>query len=337
MRRRHSSQHDEDDLAPVVEDGMRSGATTSLASPQRRASDSDSGQMGGKMSGNDIASTAVRHSTDHPRVRFSADAGRRPAWQTKRKNSDDILPQRDGVADESRSKTSTLSLDTSSARVGQIMGKESSRSPERTLSPPGQRKPSTSPGPPRGRNRGMSLRSSLFQKNMRERSQDSGSVIEMDDVGSSSNNSLTRQTSRRLFGKKGNETIVEVSSLDTEEHGQGSRSGSSTDMTRKGGSQGVVALPNYQTWIQRRAARNTGWRRIKATYQHARKFVLRINEIPPSKDGRHIDLDSSRKTALIDERTGRAFITNTIRSSRYTAYNFIPRQLFAQFSKIANL
>ncbi|KAK5006178.1 hypothetical protein LTR28_006805, partial [Elasticomyces elasticus] len=58
--------------------------------------------------------------------------------------------------------------------------------------------------------------------------------------------------------------------------------------------------------------------------------------MPPSKGGRHIDLDAFRKRPLTDERTRRSYVHNTIRSSRYTAYNFVPRQLFAQFSKLAN-
>lgn len=40
--------------------------------------------------------------------------------------------------------------------------------------------------------------------------------------------------------------------------------------------------------------------------------------IPPSRDGRHIELDTSRETPLIDERTGIEYIDNSIRSSRYS-------------------
>jgi len=56
----------------------------------------------------------------------------------------------------------------------------------------------------------------------------------------------------------------------------------------------------------------------------------------PAKDGRHIELDASRSTPLIDERTGKVYINNAIRSSRYTIWSFIPAQLWFQFSKIAN-
>ncbi|KAK2843912.1 hypothetical protein FQN49_005950, partial [Arthroderma sp. PD_2] len=64
--------------------------------------------------------------------------------------------------------------------------------------------------------------------------------------------------------------------------------------------------------------------------------VLRIKEIPPSVDGRHVDLDAHNIKPLTDERTGKHYITNTIRSSRYSIWSFFPRQLIAQFSKLAN-
>jgi phospholipid-translocating ATPase len=68
----------------------------------------------------------------------------------------------------------------------------------------------------------------------------------------------------------------------------------------------------------------------------ARKFILRVQDIPPSKDGRHIDLQPPGKERRIDERTNKPYTSNWIRSTRYNAWNFIPRQLVAQFSKLAN-
>ncbi|KAM5439708.1 drs2 neo1 protein [Microsporum ferrugineum] len=64
--------------------------------------------------------------------------------------------------------------------------------------------------------------------------------------------------------------------------------------------------------------------------------VLRIKDIPPSADGRHIDLDAHNTKPRVDERTGKHYISNTIRSSRYSIWSFLPRQLIAQFSKLAN-
>ena len=97
-----------------------------------------------------------------------------------------------------------------------------------------------------------------------------------------------------------------------------------------------LALPHYEIWIGNKAARSEMLSRLRAAKERVRKKILGIQEIPPSKDGRHIDIDQDRREPLIDERTGRGYIKNTITSSRYTLYNFIPRQLFAQFSKLAN-
>ncbi|PSS00840.1 hypothetical protein BD289DRAFT_458411 [Coniella lustricola] len=71
--------------------------------------------------------------------------------------------------------------------------------------------------------------------------------------------------------------------------------------------------------------------------------------LPPSTDGRHIPLDpgiARRKDdggdsrgkygGLTDERRAKPYISNFIRSSRYTIWSFLPAQLFFQFSKLAN-
>jgi len=172
---------------------------------------------------------------------------------------------------------------------------------------------------------------------MLDRNADEQSVIEMHSVDPTHGASSSQAAQSR--GKKSMESNVQeitpveemprVPYLSTDIHKKDTR-----PHTVDGN--GLAALPNYQNWLQRRAARNPAWRSIKNAFHTSRKYVLRIQEIPPSKDGRHIDLDPSRKSALIDDRTGKPFITNTIRSSRYTFYNFLPRQLFAQFSKLAN-
>ncbi|KAK7413748.1 drs2 neo1 protein [Neonectria punicea] len=66
--------------------------------------------------------------------------------------------------------------------------------------------------------------------------------------------------------------------------------------------------------------------------------ILRRFPLPPSADGRHIPLDTGvhRPKGLIDERRNKPYISNFIRSSRYTIYNFVPMQLIFQFSKLGN-
>ncbi|KAK8137057.1 phospholipid-translocating P-type ATPase [Apiospora sp. TS-2023a] len=68
------------------------------------------------------------------------------------------------------------------------------------------------------------------------------------------------------------------------------------------------------------------------------KFLLRQYPLPPSADGRHIPVTFGdvRTTPLQDERRGAPYISNAIRSSRYTIWSFVPKQLFFQFSKFAN-
>jgi len=96
------------------------------------------------------------------------------------------------------------------------------------------------------------------------------------------------------------------------------------------------SLPRYEVWARSRAAQASLRCRAHAVYEKARKTVLLIQDIPPSKDGRHIVLDATRQKPLLGERIGRQYVDNTICSSKYTLWSFLPRQLFAQFSKLAN-
>ncbi|KAK0652328.1 hypothetical protein B0T16DRAFT_435135 [Cercophora newfieldiana] len=109
-----------------------------------------------------------------------------------------------------------------------------------------------------------------------------------------------------------------------------------------------ATLSHYRSWVTRRREKkrkrtSRPWGRVKAAASTAyRRYIieglLRQKPIPPSKDGRHIPLSPglARRKPLEDERTGRPYITNFIRSSRYTVWDFLPKQLFFQFSKLAN-
>jgi phospholipid-translocating ATPase len=66
------------------------------------------------------------------------------------------------------------------------------------------------------------------------------------------------------------------------------------------------------------------------------QVALGQRALPPSKDGRHICLGIGRKKPLIDERRGHTYISNNIRTSRYTIYDFLPKQLFFQFTRLGN-
>ncbi|KAI0201225.1 hypothetical protein F4808DRAFT_130891 [Astrocystis sublimbata] len=66
--------------------------------------------------------------------------------------------------------------------------------------------------------------------------------------------------------------------------------------------------------------------------------LLRQKPLPPSQDGRHIPLDAGavRREPLLDERSGKHYKSNTIRSNRYSLVSFLPKQLIFQFGRLAN-
>ena len=79
--------------------------------------------------------------------------------------------------------------------------------------------------------------------------------------------------------------------------------------------------------------------------------MLGIRDLPPTEAGRVIPLSTNHeqvndyfgdlyysisRRALVDERTNIPYVNNVVTSSKYTIYTFFPKQLKAQFSKIAN-
>ncbi|KAF2718872.1 phospholipid-translocating P-type ATPase [Polychaeton citri CBS 116435] len=282
-----------------------------------------------------------RQSVDHgQRVRFSVDEDRSRSTgaRHKKRNSDEIAEHKDGLEEEDgeQNKGHSLSIDT---RVASILGKPAVKSPVSVVSPgsppaPGPLRSQTMPARRASRNRGLSLRSSLFNRNLLQRST-SDDWVEMQGVSSNNERPATGG-----HGKKGSQPSIQVTSVSAPYDDDDD----SVDATfRRGrirlpdkGIRGAAVLPNYQEWMQRQAHRHLPVKRIRETYSKARKFLFRIKEIPPSKDGRHIMSDPSRKKALIDERTNKPYTENWIRSTRYSAWNFVPRQLLAQFSKLAN-
>lgn len=80
------------------------------------------------------------------------------------------------------------------------------------------------------------------------------------------------------------------------------------------------------------------WQSVKpSNFKESVRSIFRKAPLPASKDGRHVPLSSARTTLLIDERSKKAFIDNTVNSSRYSIWDFLPRQIFFQFTKLANL
>ncbi|KAI8963107.1 phospholipid-translocating P-type ATPase [Daldinia sp. FL1419] len=103
-------------------------------------------------------------------------------------------------------------------------------------------------------------------------------------------------------------------------------------------------LNNYRAWVNRQRKRARGPRARFETFfndQYQKWIIeglLRQKPLPPSRDGRHIPISAGavRKVPLIDERRDNHYVSNFIRSSRYTKWSFLPKQLYFQFSKLAN-
>lgn len=97
------------------------------------------------------------------------------------------------------------------------------------------------------------------------------------------------------------------------------------------------AIPGRMPASHSRSGQVRAWAR--SFYQHfVIELVLRQKPLAPSKDGRHVPLDLSaqQSSPLIDDRRGHAFISNAIRTSRYNVFDFFPKQLFFQFTRLGN-
>lgn len=66
------------------------------------------------------------------------------------------------------------------------------------------------------------------------------------------------------------------------------------------------------------------------------ELLLRQRPLPPSRDGRHIPLRACHEKHLVDERRGHGYVSNTIRSSRYTIWDFLPKQILFQATRLSN-
>lgn len=173
---------------------------------------------------------------------------------------------------------------------------------------------SASPTFPRQRNRGYSLRRQLFFRNAPNQ------VDKVVDVAQSSTNNMGIELT-----SKGKTAILHEGEGTNHDH-----------PLRKDTLPSVAgSLPHYTLWARKQSYTLKG--RIRSYFKNARNLLLRINEMPLSKEGRKILVGTRGNVPLIDERTGKEYISNTIRSSRYTVWSFLPKQLFAQFSKLANL
>jgi phospholipid-translocating ATPase len=200
-----------------------------------------------------------------------------------------------------------------------------------------------SPTSPRTRDRGYSLRRSVFTRSIHNQSEQQ-TPIELVEAGSSHRNGDLAGGEESGKGSKHSAVSVSPFSGDEVIHPNRQRSsayGQPPLKFKDKKTSGISSLPNYDTWAKTanedRSLKFGIKRMIRQAYEgtYIQEIFSKV-PLPPSTDGRHIDLDASRKTPFIDGRTGKEHIGNTIRSSRYTIWDFAPRQLFFQFSKLAN-
>ncbi|KAF8866743.1 phospholipid-translocating P-type ATPase [Acephala macrosclerotiorum] len=255
-----------------------------------------------------------------PRVRFSQDLDRATA----------------AVSATQRPGTPELSIDTG---AGPKRSSEAPKPAARILS----RKASNpvSPTSPRTRDRGYSLRRAIFNRGIT--SQSENSPIELVEAGPSEPQGAA--ASRQEDGKA-KQRLSSISISPVLENDPGISQSDSNERfpdpsILRGKDKKTLgplnySLPNYDVWARQTSKTNFLVQKAKDWKKKITEILLWQTQIPPSKDGRHINLDASRKQDLIDERTGYPYVGNTIRSSRYTLLNFVPRQLFFQFSKLAN-
>jgi phospholipid-translocating ATPase len=298
------------------------GRTSETGSDRERIQEerSDDGQPSNSLPG-ETPSSRLDRRTSHPKVRFSADLDR------VQHGPSETLPM---TGFDRRPGSRALTIDTS---VAKRTSSPLSRSPEtddmRTvtlnsaespISPPSATSPLS-----RARNRGYSLRRTLFSKSITSPSEGNGDqIIEM--VPSQSAHS-----SDRIEEKEHVEDTILPTTSEESEFQDDADSVVYSDSAPLKYIASFTARRRYAS-----AASATAFARLSAFAETVRKTILRIPDIPPTKDGRHIDLDVNRTETPIDERTGKPYIDNSIRSSRYSLWSFFPRQLVAQFSKLAN-
>ncbi|KAL4872908.1 hypothetical protein BDV12DRAFT_160952 [Aspergillus spectabilis] len=203
------------------------------------------------------------------------------------------------------------------------------------LSPTSPQSPDTV-GRSRSRNRGYSLRRTIFAKTIESQSAPS-SPVELGPIVKTEPDIVEQEVAPGAAGPSINENEKQEATV--AQTTTSTESGLTTyysDQTDLKEGRNLSTTRSYDRWLKRRVTITTLKLRIESALETVRKTILRIQDIPPSKDGRHIDLEPTRTEVLIDERTGKPYVENWIRSSRYSLWSFFPRQFFAQFTKLAN-
>ncbi|KAJ4372638.1 drs2 neo1 protein [Didymella sp. IMI 355093] len=330
-RRRRSASYDDDELTTTAAE--TNAPPYAIEDPRKTTGDNVPASRTSAVE-NTARPTASRLSSDQSqRVRFSTDVERhapaqRSSLARNRASIDEVAQI--GKASDSKGRPGTPDLTIDTREVSPEGVEASGRASGSPLPPRPSGK--SSPLSPKTRNRGLSMRSALFRKNYVDQAQPPAGTIELDEnIGSSQNGNAQPKLYTNREALKSGDTVVSVSPAQIDYASEAS------DLSKAKLGKGPIALPHYSTFTKSQTSRRTVYmKRFRELAVQARKYILRQHDIPPSKDGRHIILDPTRREPLIDERTTQPYVHNWIRSTRYSAWNFVPRQLVAQFSKLAN-
>ncbi|KAG7879865.1 hypothetical protein KL905_001358 [Ogataea polymorpha] len=180
--------------------------------------------------------------------------------------------------------------------------------------------------PVKTRKRGFSLRTQLFSKNVAQSAENYLTTPEIE----------LKQVDNSYLADE-----LDVFRHDDSSTNQASLYGSSASLN-----QSVIDLndePQYKyNYTQRTTSK---YHFIKATFN----ALMGISNAPESRGGRRLPITVNLKRSdepsitnkkgevlLLDNRTNQPYVNNVITSSKYTLLSFLPRQLIAQFSKLAN-
>jgi phospholipid-translocating ATPase len=190
-----------------------------------------------------------------------------------------------------------------------------------------------------GRPRGWSLRRQLFSRQEQGEIAPATETIDLDSIPMNIVQSTERPRSRVVEDVDAIEVIHATVEQTKDESVSdfSSRSSTSKKLPAIEAEVTRASLPFYSMWATSQSTRHFLTEKCKGVMRKIKR--LRDPRLISKGKGRviPIDIPERGKVRLIDERTGREYVDNLITSSRYTVASFLPRQLWAQFSKIANL
>ncbi|BFZ54053.1 drs2 neo1 protein [Savitreella phatthalungensis] len=98
-----------------------------------------------------------------------------------------------------------------------------------------------------------------------------------------------------------------------------------------------ASLPFYSQYASRYAQNSRLYRRLKHNCHLFANWVLHRRDYSPDPEGREIIINAELDAPQLERTSKRPYVDNQINTARYTVYDFLPRQLAFQFSKVANI